>query len=57
MRKLWLVSLAVLTAVVLAACGGKESGNEDTVKVKIGVNGADGVQWPIVERKSGKRRN
>lgn len=54
MRKLWLVSLAVLTAVVLAACGGKESGNEDTVKVKIGVNGADGVQWPLLKEKAAK---
>ncbi|MEK4405563.1 MetQ/NlpA family ABC transporter substrate-binding protein [Sporosarcina sp. FSL K6-6792] len=54
MRKLWLVSLAVLTAVVLAACGGKESGNSDTVKVKIGVNGADGVQWPLLKEKAAK---
>jgi len=54
MRKLWLVSLAILTAVVLAACGGKESGNEDTVKVKIGVNGADGVQWPLLKEKAAK---
>lgn len=54
MRKLWLVSLAVLTAVVLAACGGKESGNGDTVKVKIGVNGADGVQWPLLKEKAAK---
>ncbi|WP_399630000.1 MetQ/NlpA family ABC transporter substrate-binding protein [Sporosarcina sp. SG10008] len=54
MRKLWLVSLAVLTAIVLAACGGKESGNSDTVKVKIGVNGADGVQWPLLKEKAAK---
>jgi len=54
MRKLWLVSLAVLAAVVLAACGGKESGNGDTVKVKIGVNGADGVQWPLLKEKAAK---
>ena len=54
MRKLWLVSLAVLTAIVLAACGSKESGNSDTVKVKIGVNGADGVQWPLLKEKAAK---
>jgi D-methionine transport system substrate-binding protein len=54
MKKLWLVSLALLAAVVLAACGGKDSGNEDTVKVKIGVNGADGVQWPLLKEKAAK---
>lgn len=52
MKKLWILCLALVTAVVLAACGDKDSG--DTVKVKIGVNGADGVQWPILKEKAAK---
>ena len=28
--------------------------NGDTVKVKIGVNGADGVQWPLLKEKAAK---
>lgn len=53
MKKLWLLCLAVVTAVVMAACGNsKEDG--DTVKVVIGVNGADGVQWPILKEKAAK---
>lgn len=54
MKKLWILCLAVVTAVFLAACGDKVSGEGDIVKVKIGVNGADGVQWPILKKKAAK---
>ena len=54
MRKLSILFLAVITAVFLAACGGKGNAEGDIVKVKIGVNGADGVQWPILKEKAAK---
>ena len=54
MKKLLILSLTILTAVFLAACGGKASGNDETVKVKIGVNGSDGAQWPILKEKAAK---
>lgn len=49
MKKLWILCLAVVTAIVLAACGGDK---DETVI--IGVNGADGVQWPILTEKAAK---
>ena len=54
MRKLSILFLAVITAVFLAACGEKGSAEDETVKVKIGVNGSDGVQWPILKEKAAK---
>lgn len=54
MKKLSILFLAVITAVFLAACGAKGNAEGDTVKVKIGVNGADGVQWPILKEKAAK---
>lgn len=57
MKKLWILCLAVVTAVVLAACGNNDKSGEDgeeTVKVVIGVNGADGAQWPILKEKAAK---
>lgn len=51
MRKLWILCLAVVTAVVLAACGGDKE-KDGNVKVVIGVNGADGAQWPILKKKA-----
>ena len=32
----------------------KKAADGDTVKVIIGVNGADGVQWPILKEKAAK---
>lgn len=51
-----LTLLTVLTILFLAACGNGDSNasGKDTVKVKIGVNGADGVQWPILKEKAAK---
>ncbi|MEK4626842.1 MAG: MetQ/NlpA family ABC transporter substrate-binding protein [Solibacillus sp.] len=46
MKKLLLSAVTAVSAFTLAACGG----NENEV-VKIGVNGADGAQWPILEEK------
>lgn len=57
MKKLWILCLAVVTAALLAACGGNDKSagkDEETVKVVIGVNGADGVQWPILKEKAAK---
>lgn len=45
MKKLLLTAVTALSALTLAACGGDED------VVKIGVNGADGAQWPILEEK------
>jgi D-methionine transport system substrate-binding protein len=56
MKKYLLLGLTFLTLLVLAACG-SDSANGDgkeTVKVKIGVNGSDGVQWPILKEKAAK---
>ncbi|PAV31659.1 methionine ABC transporter substrate-binding protein [Virgibacillus profundi] len=56
MKKLWILCLAILSVVALSACSSasSESGEGDTVKVKIGVNGSDGVQWPILKEKAAK---
>ena len=43
MKKILLTALTALSAFTLAACG------DDKEVVKIGVNGADGAQWPILE--------
>jgi D-methionine transport system substrate-binding protein len=56
MKKYLLIGLTLLTLLVLAACG-SDSANGDgkeTVKVKIGVNGSDGAQWPILKEKAAK---
>ncbi|MDY0404234.1 MetQ/NlpA family ABC transporter substrate-binding protein [Virgibacillus sp. 179-BFC.A HS] len=39
-------------AVVLSACGDSEAKGNTTVK--IGVNGSDGAQWPILKEKAAK---
>ncbi|SIT74089.1 MetQ/NlpA family ABC transporter substrate-binding protein [Edaphobacillus lindanitolerans] len=55
MKKIWLLALALITALALAACGNANADSEGkTVKVKIGVNGADGAQWPILKEKAAK---
>jgi D-methionine transport system substrate-binding protein len=54
MRKLMILCLAIVTAALLTACGGKSNADSDTVKVKIGVNGSDGVQWPLLKEKAAK---
>lgn len=57
MKKLSLLVIAIIAAIVLAACGNEKSGDSNTkekVKVKIGVNGSDGVQWPILKEKAAK---
>lgn len=56
MKKIWILAIALIVSLALVACGGgssEESGG-DTVKVKIGVNGADGAQWPILQEKAAK---
>ena len=56
MKKLWILCITVLTVVLLSACGSSDASNADgeTVKVKIGVNGSDGAQWPILKEKAAK---
>ncbi|MEK5038015.1 MetQ/NlpA family ABC transporter substrate-binding protein [Sporosarcina sp. FSL K6-3457] len=54
MRKLLILCLAIVTAAILTACGGKDNADGEIVKVKIGVNGSDGVQWPILQEKAAK---
>ncbi|MFF2752213.1 MetQ/NlpA family ABC transporter substrate-binding protein [Psychrobacillus sp. NPDC058041] len=57
MKKFSLFLLAIIAAILLAACGNEKSGDSNTkekVKVKIGVNGSDGVQWPILKEKAAK---
>ena len=46
MKKLLLAGLTAISALSLAACG-----DDKNEVVKIGVNGADGAQWPILEEK------
>ncbi|WP_424236990.1 MetQ/NlpA family ABC transporter substrate-binding protein [Bhargavaea ginsengi] len=56
MKKIWILVIALIASLALAACGSgssEESGG-DTVEVKIGVNGADGAQWPILQEKAAK---
>lgn len=45
MKKILLTAITALSAFALAAC------DDDSEVVKIGVNGADGAQWPILEEK------
>lgn len=45
MKKILLTAITALSAFALAACG------DDNDVIKIGVNGADGAQWPILEEK------
>ncbi|MET3576166.1 MetQ/NlpA family ABC transporter substrate-binding protein [Bhargavaea ullalensis] len=53
MKKIWLLALLLITALALAACG-NATADSKTVKVKIGVNGADGAQWPILKEMAKK---
>lgn len=46
MKKLLLTAVTAVAAFTLAACG-----DDENDVVKIGVNGADGAQWPILEEK------
>ncbi|HWO77313.1 MAG TPA: MetQ/NlpA family ABC transporter substrate-binding protein [Bacillus sp. (in: firmicutes)] len=56
MKKLWILCFTILTVALLSACGSSDASNADgeTVKVKIGVNGSDGAQWPILKEKAAK---
>lgn len=55
MKKLLLLIVTALAAIALAACGSDEAKNAEASKViKIGVNGADGAQWPILKEKLAK---
>lgn len=54
MKKIGLIGLAICIALVLSACSDKSNAKGETVKVKIGVNGSDGVQWPILKEKAAK---
>ncbi|OZU89387.1 methionine ABC transporter substrate-binding protein [Virgibacillus indicus] len=52
MKKLWIFALAI-ALLLLAACGSTSASSDDeTVKVTIGVNGSDGVQWPLLKEKA-----
>ena len=46
MKKLLLAGLTAISALSLAACG-----DDKNEVVKIGINAADGPQWPILEEK------
>ena len=54
MKKINLLVIAIISIFVLAACGSSSANNQDTVKVKIGVNGSDGIQWPLLQQKAAK---
>ncbi|MBN6206427.1 MetQ/NlpA family ABC transporter substrate-binding protein [Ralstonia pickettii] len=54
-----MILLSSFILLILAACGsvsgeGDEAKSGETVKVKIGVNGSDGAQWPILQEKAAK---
>lgn len=55
MRK-FLVFLSMIAVLFLVACSGDDKAGDsgDKVKVKIGVNGADGELWPILKEKAAK---
>ena len=56
MKRIWILAIALVASLALAACGGAGASNGDgeTVTVKIGVNGSDGAQWPILKEKAAK---
>ena len=56
MKRIWILAIALIASLALAACGGAgaSNGNGETVTVKIGVNGSDGAQWPILKEKAAK---
>lgn len=52
MKKLWIL-LTSIAILFLAACGSTSASSDDeAVKVKIGVNGSDGAQWPLLKEKA-----
>lgn len=52
MKRLTII-FSLLALLILAACGSASGkADEETVTVKIGVNGADGAQWPILKEKA-----
>lgn len=56
MKKFSLLILAIVLTATLAACGSSsdKAGAKENTKVKIGVNGSDGAQWPILKEKAAK---
>lgn len=55
MKKKLFITLIALILITLAACGNSDADatkDGETVHVKIGVNGSDGVQWPILQEKA-----
>lgn len=52
MKKKLLVILSLILVLALTACGSDK--NDDTKKVKIGVSGSDGEQWPIIKELAAK---
>lgn len=59
MKKAMILLSTLLLLFTLAACGsasgeGGEAKKGESVKVKIGVNGSDGAQWPILKEKAAK---
>lgn len=52
------ILLALITLIVLVACGDSsadantDNEGDEPVVVKIGVNGSDGAQWPILKEKA-----
>ncbi|MFC0300331.1 MetQ/NlpA family ABC transporter substrate-binding protein [Virgibacillus soli] len=58
MKRLLLLSIAILTIFTISACSSSKAegpgDDKDKIHVKIGVNGADGAQWPILKEKAAK---
>ncbi|MFT4414225.1 MetQ/NlpA family ABC transporter substrate-binding protein [Fredinandcohnia humi] len=55
MKKLWIVCIAIITTLLISACGSSESTNNSKKEiVRIGVNGSEGAQWPILKEKAEK---
>ncbi len=53
MKKYFAILLLLTTIWALAACGSDSASGEDkTVKVKIGVTGSDGEVWPTLKEKA-----
>lgn len=46
------IALVSLTLFLAACGGGNANADNEEVTVKIGVNGADGAQWPILQEKA-----
>ncbi|HLQ70555.1 MAG TPA: MetQ/NlpA family ABC transporter substrate-binding protein [Bacillota bacterium] len=51
-KQVWIITVLLMIAIFASGCGQSGKASDDVKHVKIGVNGSDGVQWPILKEKA-----